>query len=114
MARRKDVAGEVIIELAQYHRHATTCVGVIFASNKQQQLQPVNADAPIFQRHHHPLLQDVLLIGVPRAISRGQEDRVEMFLGLSGQRRQESSIARLPQALHVGEPDRDDIGEIKR
>jgi hypothetical protein len=74
----------------------------------------VNSDAPIFQRHDQPLLQDALLTRVPRAISRAQEDRVEMFLELSGQCRQESSIARLPQALRVGEPDRDDIGDIKR
>jgi hypothetical protein len=80
----------------------------------QQQLQPVDADAPNFQRHRQPLLHDALLIGVPRAISRAQEDCGEMFPELSGQRRQDSSVARLPQALRVGEPDREDIGDIKR
>jgi hypothetical protein len=49
-----------------------------------------------------------------QAISRAQEDRVEMFLELCRQRMHDANldpvVARLSQALRVGEPDCDDIG----
>jgi hypothetical protein len=45
-----------------------------------------------------------------------QEDRVEMFLELCRQRTRDVNldpvVARLSQALRVGEPDRDDIGVL--
>jgi hypothetical protein len=44
-----------------------------------------------------PMLHDALRVGRSRAISRAQEDRVEMFLEL----------------LRVGGPDHNEIGDIK-
>jgi hypothetical protein len=40
----------------------------------------------LFSRRRQPLLHDALRVGRPRAISCAQEDRVEMFLELCGQR----------------------------